>query len=568
MAEVWRAKYVGPSGFEKFLAIKKILQQFQSDHAFVKKFVAEAKLVAGLQHPNIVQVFDFGSIDQEYFIAMEYISGASVGEVNRILSARNQRWDPAMVFFIITEICKALGYAHNRVDDLESVSSVIHRDVSPQNILISFSGEVKVTDFGLAKLADSMGSTAVGTVLGKLAYMSPEQARQKHVDPRSDLFSLGLMLYEFMVGEKLFAGDKHIEVYEQVIRFKKLPKDKIKKLPSDVRTVLVKALRLDPEKRFQSAIEFETAVSRLAGSEVLVEGRSALSELVRELFQSKLHKDRVTRDPTEVTPHEGVVGNTLITNLEHVTDLEDEPQTGSESQERLTKSAPVPKLPYHVGKQSSSWLRRLFAVIFVGMVAGGSFWLGHNSDALLDAWQMRQGQESSPVATTGKERRGQLTQRAMPALELARPKSADEKEEVPSQVNAAPTVLPSESTTSEKEAVAPEATPEATPKKAEPSAPKLQAAATRAPAREQTPVPVGQGSLHVNARPWVSVWVDGKRIVAQTPLRDFALPAGSHKLRFVNKARDFEAERTVKIAPGQALEVYVDTTSGNVEISK
>ncbi|HVO31471.1 MAG TPA: serine/threonine-protein kinase, partial [bacterium] len=216
MAEIWKAKVLGPAGFEKTVAVKKILPELTDDSEFLEMFVDEAKLVADLVHPNIVQVHDFGQVGpRDYFIAMEYVSGANLGSLLKRLKDRGARVPRETAIFIILESARGLGYAHAKRDSAGRSLGIVHRDVSPSNILVSFGGEVKVADFGIAKARSARQTTAEGFVRGKVSYMSPEQAAGGDLDQRSDIFSLGLVFVEMLTGKRFFTGENSRDIYQK-----------------------------------------------------------------------------------------------------------------------------------------------------------------------------------------------------------------------------------------------------------------------------------------------------------------------------------------------------------------
>ena len=206
MAEVFKAKRSGVEGFEKIVAMKRILPHLSDNKEFVDMFVDEAKMVAGLTHPNIVQIFDLGRIDTSYYIAMEYVHGRDLRTILRRAKEKGLRMPLDLCLRIVSQVCSALEYAHRKKDERGRPMEIVHRDVSPQNILISFEGEVKLTDFGIAKAATKASTTDRGALRGKLLYMSPEQAWGRPMDRRSDVFSLGIVLYEMMTDKKPFLG--------------------------------------------------------------------------------------------------------------------------------------------------------------------------------------------------------------------------------------------------------------------------------------------------------------------------------------------------------------------------
>src|SRR3990170_2643835 len=206
MAEVFKAKRAGVEGFEKIVAVKRILPHLSENKEFLDMFVDEAKMVAGLAHPNIVQIFDLGRIEKSYYIAMEYIHGRDLRTIMRRAREKGLRMPLDLSLRVVGQVCAALEYAHRKKDERGQPMQIVHRDVSPQNILISFEGDVKLVDFGIAKAATKASNTDRGALRGKLLYMSPEQAWGRPIDRRSDVFSLGIVLYEMLTETKPFVG--------------------------------------------------------------------------------------------------------------------------------------------------------------------------------------------------------------------------------------------------------------------------------------------------------------------------------------------------------------------------
>jgi len=198
MAEVWLAKQTGIEGFNRHVVIKRILPHLAEDPEFVQMFLNEARIASRFNHPNIGQIYDLGEKDGQYYIAMEFIHGEDLGRVMRRAWSTGQWVARHIALRIVADACGGLYYAHTRNDDQGRPLKVVHRDISPQNILISFDGAVKVLDFGIAKASDQVSSTKSGAIKGKFAYMAPEQAAGKVLDARSDIFALGLVLYELV----------------------------------------------------------------------------------------------------------------------------------------------------------------------------------------------------------------------------------------------------------------------------------------------------------------------------------------------------------------------------------
>ncbi|HEY7514567.1 MAG TPA: serine/threonine-protein kinase, partial [Vicinamibacteria bacterium] len=257
MAEVFKAKRSGVEGFEKVVAVKRILPHLSDNKEFVNMFVDEAKMVAGLTHPNIVQIFDLGRIDKSYFIAMEYVHGHDLRTILKRAKEKGLRMPLDLSLHIVQEVCSALEYAHRKKDDKGRPMEIVHRDVSPQNIMISFEGGVKLTDFGIAKAATKASNTDRGALRGKLLYMSPEQAWGRPIDRRSDIFSLGIVLYEMATDEKPFLGGAtELSILEAVRKGQIDPPRHVNpRIPESLENVMMKALAPDPDERYQDAGE-------------------------------------------------------------------------------------------------------------------------------------------------------------------------------------------------------------------------------------------------------------------------------------------------------------------------
>ena len=223
MAEVFKAKIFGAEGFERLVAIKRILPHLVEDDDFVKMFIDEAKIAVRLQHPNIVTIHDLGKAEGTLYIAMEFVAGKDLRALYDYEKERAGRTPIGIACHVVMKMCEALHHAHFATGPRGEPLQVIHRDVSPQNVLLGFDGEVKVADFGLAKARGRMVQTQAGVVKGKLAYMSPEQLRGEEIDHRVDVFGLGIVLFELLSGERLFLGPSDMETLRRVYEAKVPP---------------------------------------------------------------------------------------------------------------------------------------------------------------------------------------------------------------------------------------------------------------------------------------------------------------------------------------------------------
>jgi serine/threonine protein kinase len=252
MAELFRAMITSVQGFEKLIAIKKILPHLATEEELVSSFIDEAKLAALLHHQNVVQIYDFGSLEETYFIAMEYLLGKDCRIISRKAKEKNIPLDRPNALLIVSRICAGLDYAHKLKDFQGKALNIIHRDISPQNILITYEGDVKIVDFGIAKAASQNTHTQMGMIKGKVAYMSPEQAAGKVIDHRSDIFSCGIILYELITGKRMFSGDTmHILSKIRDAEYA-IPEELQSDLPEKLFEVFNRALQKEPDDRYQT----------------------------------------------------------------------------------------------------------------------------------------------------------------------------------------------------------------------------------------------------------------------------------------------------------------------------
>lgn len=254
MGTVYEAVQLGAEAFQKTMAIKTLMEDAAEDEEFVEMFIGEAKLVADLVHENIAQVYQLGRYQNSFYIAMEYIRGINLQEFYDQHVYQNRKVPEEISCFIISRVCRALEYAHNRRDTNGNVLGVVHRDVSPKNIMISFEGVVKLTDFGIAKAANVMHNREGDVLYGKVPYMSPEQASFQVTDARSDIFSLGICFYEMLSGEMLFGNEETIMTMQRILKEDIPPiREKIPDISSKVEAILVKSLHKNLDHRYQNA---------------------------------------------------------------------------------------------------------------------------------------------------------------------------------------------------------------------------------------------------------------------------------------------------------------------------
>ncbi len=330
MAEIFLARQAGLEGFEKTIVIKRIRPHLSKQSNFVKMFLNEAKLAAQLNHPNIVQIYDLGKIGESYFIAMEYIFGRDMRRIIPKADALGIPFPMVYALKIASSVCEGLYYAHARTDLYGNALNIVHRDVTPENIFVSFDGTVKVLDFGIAKAANQIEQTRAGEIKGKLSYMSPEQCMGKPLDMRSDIFSMGVVLYEWLTGFKLFTGDSEVAILKSITEGKIYAPSYFKAdIPEGVEAILMKALEKDRERRYQTAWEMQYDLDQFLSQYEFTPSNIHLSNFLKQLFNDELEeeKDRLNQfrqnnlvGPDEIVEQE----EDIVSVVESISDLGDD----------------------------------------------------------------------------------------------------------------------------------------------------------------------------------------------------------------------------------------------------
>lgn len=491
MAEIFKAKYRAEGGFEKTLVIKRILPHLAQDDDFIAMFRDEAHLTVRLNHANIVQVFDFGKHEEDYFLAMEYVQGQNLRQVMRRCQELGAPVPIPFALLAVNEVAKGLNYAHTRRDDSDQLLGVIHRDVTPSNVLVSYEGEVKIADFGIAKAQSRASGTQAGMIKGKAAYLAPEQVMGRPIDARVDLFSLGAVLWEMLVGRKLFTGDTDFEIMAKITKGPiPAPSQANAAIPPDIDHVVMRCLERDPERRYPGAAALQKDLTPLLQKYGATVTTVDVSSFLRRIFRKEMEAEREAskslRLPTAAQLDAASEGATLIGGADRLPAVKRKPG----------RTAP--------------WM-----VAGVGLLVGAGAFLGARFAPAPDAVIVIA--SPTPVALASPH-----------ASALASPGPTPERA-------ADPTPTPTPKVTSTKIAlVRPSPSPSATP--------------TRAA------TPIRYGVLKLDSQPWGEIYVDGRKIGRQTPAFDLKLPAGTHEIRLVNPVQKLEtsfritveADRTVK----------------------
>ena len=285
MAELFLARTASSAGVERYVVLKRVLPHRAHDHHFVSMFLDEARLAAQLQHPNIAQVFDTGKLGDSYFFSMEYVHGETVRELAHRAHELGEAIPLGCVLTIAASAAAGLHHAHERLGLDGTPLGIVHRDVSPSNLMVSFEGNVKLVDFGVAKTTDSTVETQTGTVKGKISYLSPEQCRGRVADRRSDLFSLGIVIWELLVGDRLYKRDSDFEAMESIVHQPPVPPSKLRpEIPPELDAIVLKLLAKAPGDRYQTADELYDELERLADRHAIRMSTAALKRFMVELF--------------------------------------------------------------------------------------------------------------------------------------------------------------------------------------------------------------------------------------------------------------------------------------------
>jgi serine/threonine protein kinase len=350
MAEVFRGVAESMEGFKKNVAIKRILPSLTKNEKFVKMFLDEARLSLFLQHANIVQVFDISRTpDNAYFLVMEYVDGCNLKSLIERQKQKGRRIEPAHSIYMMMEACKALNYAHSlEHPETNDPLNIVHRDISPPNILLSKNGEVKLVDFGLAKANSQIESTDPGVVKGKFSYLSPEAASGLDVDHRADVFAVGIILWELFTGRRLFYGDTDYQTVE-LVRQARVPSIAAlnPEIEPELEAIVRKALAKDVNDRYQSAADLTEALAQYLFSRRMKVTARDISSLVRdtqvEMMRKRSHE-----------PKESLIDALILDEMQKMTSLVD----GSKEQQGNTAEGSL-SLDPHAFVDTSNWAGEL-----------------------------------------------------------------------------------------------------------------------------------------------------------------------------------------------------------------
>jgi serine/threonine protein kinase len=311
MAVVDLAEATGPGGFRRELVLKRIRPRFSRDLRFARMFEDEARIISQLNHPNIVHIYEFGKIDDEYFLAMEYVPGVDLTTLTGRLSSSGERFPIAQAVFIVIEVCRALDYAHRKRGPDGRALDIIHRDVSPANVLISHEGAVKLVDFGIARFAERQEQTLDGVIKGKVAFMSPEQVRGEPLDSRTDLFSAAIILYELLAGEHPFAAATDMDTIDRAMHHRWPPPGQFAPdVPPGLDAIVMKATDRDRFERYETAADLAYDLEGFLFDARLRASASELSALMRRLYGDESARNEPAPPQVKVSV-DGVVASEI-----------------------------------------------------------------------------------------------------------------------------------------------------------------------------------------------------------------------------------------------------------------
>jgi len=549
MAEVYLARMSGDEGLEKTVVVKTILPQYTSDESLRKMMLDEARIGFELRHQNIAQVLDVGREQDTLFIAIEHIEGLDLARCEQLARRAGVEVDPLLVTYIAVQVLRALDYAHRRKNRDGQPLGIVHRDLSPHNILLSDEGEVKLTDFGIARARDRLAQTTTGGTKGKLAYMAPEQARGGEVDHRADLFGLAATMYEALCGEPPFTGSSSIDVLDRARLGEVQP---LGARRADLDPVLVgvvdAALSADPEARPESAAAMRTPLEELLHGHAAPE--QALAELVRRLRRVGESQEQRNQRFARAILGQGTDNGSLAAGTPTKPTV---PSSGSH----------IPGVPPPVTAQPSE------PVPSAALAGGGVPALGQMP---LEGTAPLQ-----PGTVVVRRSRATLIAAVLVALGaciafvVMKLTSAPGEDERTPEVAAlaAPDAAPPPAPAPPPAATAP---PDAAPGPAELQPPvdaAARAVANRRPKRphgakkprpeRDTPpaAEVKYGTVTINSVPWARVYVDGT-YRGNTPLANLRLRAGRHELRLQNPQLDRVQKRTIEVRAGEHEQLGIE----------
>jgi serine/threonine protein kinase len=552
MAEIFLGTQHGMEGFERPVVLKRILAPLVADPQFRDMLIDEAHVAMGLNHSNIVQVLDLGHVRGRYFLVMELVDGWDLSQILARTAAANFPLPPEVVLYIAAEICRALAYAHARTRGGNPLA-IVHRDVSPQNVLVSEQGEVKLTDFGIAKAMGRRERTDQGVIKGKLAFMSPEQASGSVLDNRSDLFALGTMLYQFFTGRRPFEAPTDLEAIMRVRECKFTPPETIKpSLHPALVKILRRAMQALPSNRYQSADEMLGEIESVQRTVYRPAGQTELKRWLAEL-QERDHCPTISKatpaQATTATTEELDIGEgaDVVFDESNVTDIEEimpgmqptiaaEPEqlTGSGQHQNAKTTAQAPSTPT---KKSSVPARVILFSLVIAALAVGAWLVIPGGNRKIDRPDKHPRASAKPVPTVTNERLSAASVPSPPPPPHPLPAAAVDAGAIPSAESPRPTAVaataPAEADEDEEKLL----------KSADPADQErvidedegIHDKKKSAKPRPAAPAAVEPASVHIVSVPEGAVIRLGKRVFGRAPMNLRFRPGITFELTFVKR---------------------------------
>jgi serine/threonine-protein kinase len=528
MADIYLASQTALAGFEKLIVIKRILPNLSREARFVEMFLDEARIAATLNHPNVVQIFDLGRIQGQYFIAMEYLPGESLSTIIRGCRRRKIRIPPELAAGMILQAAEGLHHAHTRTARDGSPLGIVHRDVSPQNVFVLYDGGVKVVDFGIAKAELRSTKTQTGTLKGKYAYMSPEQIAGEELDGRSDVFALGVVLWECLARRKLFNQENDLKLLQAVTeQDAPSPREVDPQVPELLAEITKKALARNRDQRYQSAAEFRSALRLYLKASASDWDNVVIGNFMQDLFSDRIKEKRQLIESAQSS--DSSIQDYLFGDLsDYLSDTEH-----SVPRSPVSGSAIIPQLRGIAAPKRRPVWPIVLAVL--GLLAGSG------AVAMFMLMKKDQGPKKADAGLVAVVEKPDASTPTPPADTSADP-GEDAAPDSTGPLDGA-ALAPADESQPEKITKPPK-------RKKKKKRRRRRVAIKKPEEKIEKPPPGPPGKLRLTTNPWTDVYHHGRHL-GQTPLIDVELPSGKVRLRVVNKEQGIDKTITVVIKPGE-----------------
>ena len=531
MAEIWLARQSGLRGFERIVVVKRIIESLSSDETFVEMFLDEARIIVQLTHPNIVQVFDLGEHAGAYYIAMEYLAGENLATVARAAAKAGQQLEPEAAVKLIVWALEGLSHAHGRTGVDGKPLNIVHRDISPQNIVLTWEGQVKLVDFGIARAANRATQTQGQQLKGKFAYMAPEQAQGEEVDGRADVFAMGIVLWELVTHKRLHSNEDSIQIIKSLITPGAFPEANAKnpKVPADLSGILARALAKDQNERWPDAASFKTALENWLRARGGGPSAADFQSMMGTLFATRIaERKRLIEDAARGVTQPLAEGTAA---LKPTTNRTMPGQTGF--------------LSMH-GRLMGALAAMVVLLVFVGVLTWKAFTA-----------------PTPPQVVPSEVDYGQEPVQPMPSIIVIETDPPGAEVSLDGRPRGASPVTLSETRAGEHFVEASLAGRQTVKKRVSVKAEGeqfmmvLSLPVAGAPAGEvkavvdvKRPDAPQKGKLSLKTEPWTHVTLNGKAL-GDTPLIEFPMPAGRHVLKLTNEQEKVDTDIEVEVRPGQ-----------------